>query len=454
MGIEKTIVEYISRTCFDDIPAEVIETVKDEVRSILGATIPGANAEGGQAMRDLALEVGGAAESSILIHGGKVPAQQAAFVNAFMTRALDFCDAIVPGAHPGAATVATALAAAEMVGGVGGAEFLAAVCVGDEVAIRLNLGEAEYDGFDPTGVCVPFGATAAAARILGLNEEQTANALGLAFCRCGGSFQANVDGVLALRVIEGWVAENGVSCARLARRGITRPPNFLDGIYGYFHLYGRDRVNGEAVLSGLGSDYRLNKSIVFKKFPSCGGTQAATELILDLVRSEDLAASDVEWITMTVPPYIYKLVGHPFHLGTNPKANAQFSIRYCVANALHRGAPTFTHFEAGAIRNPEVLALVQRIEAVPDPALDARGHTAIDMQVLTRTGREFVLSTDVAPGFPEKPLSREEHVSRFHDCMAFAGKSPITARAAEILRAVDRIDQMKDVRELVDLLVP
>ena len=101
-------------------------------------------------------------------------------MNAVMARALDFCDAMVPGAHAGRGHRSpAALAAAEMVGGVSGADFLAAVCVGDEVAIRLNLGEAEYDGFDPTGVCVPFGSTAAAARILGLDEEQTWNALGL-----------------------------------------------------------------------------------------------------------------------------------------------------------------------------------------------------------------------------------------------------------------------------------
>ena len=103
---------------------------------------------------------------------------------------------------------------------------------------------------------MPFGSTAAAARIMGLSREETWNALALAFCRCGGSFQANVDGVLAVRVIEGWVAETGITCARLASRGITGPPNFLEGIYGYFHLFGRDRMTGAQVLAGLGAEYR------------------------------------------------------------------------------------------------------------------------------------------------------------------------------------------------------
>jgi 2-methylcitrate dehydratase PrpD len=453
MEPERKIVEFVCGTGFGDIPPDVLDIVKDQVLSIVGTTIAGASAEGCETLRDVARETGGAEEASILIHGGKVPAHQAAFVNAVMARALDFCDAIVPGAHPGSAIVAAALAAAEMVGGVSGADFLAAVCAGDELAIRLNLGEAEYDGFDPTGVCVPFGSTAAAARILGLDTEQTWNALALAFCRCGGTFQANVDGALAVRVIEGWVAETGVTCARLASRGITGPPNFLDGIYGYFHLFGRDRVTGEQVLSRLGEDYHVDR-LVFKKFPSCGATQAATEEILQLAETEGLQASDVERVVITVPPYIYKLVGHPFHLGANPKVNAQFSIRYCVANALVRKGSILAHFEADAIRHPEVLAMVERVEAVADPALDARGHTAIDLLVAAKDGREYFRQTDVAPGFPERPLSKEEHLRRFRDCIGFAADPPAGGKVEAIIAAVGMIEQMEDVRELVGLLTP
>ena len=84
---------------------------------------------------------------------------------------------------------------------------------------------------------------------------------------------------------------------------------------------------------------------MFKKFPSCGATQASTQMILDLMAEEGIGADDVERIEITVPPYIYKLVGHPFRVGSNPKVNAQFSIRYCVANALTRAG-----LETGPLR--------------------------------------------------------------------------------------------------------
>jgi 2-methylcitrate dehydratase PrpD len=134
-------------------------------------------------------------------------------------------------------------------------------------------------------VCVVFAATAAVAKVLHLTESETRNAL--AFNKCGGSFQSNVDGSLAVRVIEGWVAESGVTCARFARQGITGPANFLQGIYGYFHLFGRDRLSGDAVTSGLGTEYKLQR-VIFKKYLSCGLTQGCTDVILNLMREQNL----------------------------------------------------------------------------------------------------------------------------------------------------------------------
>lgn len=453
VSTEREIARFCCHTSFDDIPTAAMGTVRDVLLGVLGTTIAGASAEGCDTVVDMARELGGRSEASVLIHGDRVPAQQAAFVNAVMARALDFEDSMAPGAHPGAAVVSAALAATELVGEVSGADLLAAVAAGTELAVRMNLGESEYDGFDPTGVCVPFGSTAAAGRIMGLTEEEMGNALALAFCRCGGSFQANVDGALAVRVIQGWVSETGVTCARLAGRGITGPRNFLDGVYGYFHLFGRDRVGAEKVLARLGADYQVDR-LVFKKYPSCGGTQSSTELILNLMDEEGLEADDVAHVEVRIVPYLYRLVGHPFQLGDNPKVNAQFSVRYCVANALLRRGSTLAHFEADAISDPDVLRLVDKIDAVPDAALDARGHSAADLRVVTTSGREYLRQMDVAPGFPGNPLSREEQVRRFWDCLSFGRNPTIETRGEQIVQTVDHLEEMEDVRPLISLLLP
>jgi len=176
-------------------------------------------------------------------------------------------------------------------------------------------------------------------------------------------------------------------------------------------------------------------------------------MILDLMAEEGLSADDVDRIEITVPPYIYKLVGHPFKVGRNPKVNAQFSIRYCVANALVRGSSQLAHFEVEAINDPAVLELAGKVEAFPDPAMDARGHTAVDMRVLTKDPREFLRKTDVAPGFPESPLSKAEHLQRFRDCIGFASKPPAADKVAAIIDSVGRLEEVADVRDLIPLLL-
>lgn len=451
MKAEEKLVTFIHETHFGDIPPAALKTVKRQVLAVIGTMIAGATADGCTAAVQLYKDLGGKEEATILIYGGRIPAHDAAFVNGVMARALDFCDSIAPGPHPGSAVIPAALAASELKGGCNGQDFITAVAVGTEVAARLNLSESAYDGFDPTGICVPFGATAAAARILGLNKKEIWNALALAFNSCGGSFQSHIDGSLGVRFVQGRVAQSGVMSARLALKDITGPQNFLDGVYGYFHLYGKDMFDGETTLSDLGSRYNLQK-LVFKKYPSCALTAGSIDVMLKLIVEENLSADDIERIDITVPPYTYKLVGHPFEIGDNPKVNAQFSIQYCVANALLRKSSKLFHFEEDSIKDPRIAALTKRIRVIEDKALEARGHTPLDMKVLTRSGKEYFRTMDIAPGFPGNELSREDHGERFWDCIDFAAKPIDRQNAEKIIDLVGKIETIDDIRIFIPLL--
>jgi len=455
MSIEHDLVRFVCRTAYEDLKPQPLSTIKNQILTVLGTTIAGSTQAGCQTLIDFYLSQGGKQEATILIHGGRLPAQAAALVNGVMARALDFDDALAPGVHIGASTVPAALTAAELRGGISGRDFLTALLVGAEVGVRLNLTEAAYNGLDPTGICAVFAATASASRVLGLNEEETWNALALAFNRAGGSFQCNVDGALAVRVIQGWVAESGVMCARLAQKGITGPKNFLQGVYGYYHVYGRGLVDPQKALADLGSRFECQK-ILFKKYPSCGLTLGSTDLILALLADPEgkgVTADTVDRVKVKVPPYTYKLVGHPFELGTTPRVNAQFSIRYCVANALLRRSSKLAHFEEEAIRDQKVLDLARRVEVVLDPSMELRGHTPVDMTVSLTDGREIFRQIDIAPGFPGNPLTKETQEARFRDCIAYAKKPIPKERVEGIVENVSRIDEVSDVRVLIPLLL-
>ena len=451
MNAEERLVEWIAEARLEDFSNGALRTVRDQFITIVGTLAAGSSEDGCEEVVRFYRELGGKEEASIFIHGGRIPAHDAAFVNAVMARALDLCDSIAPGPHIGAALIPAALAASELVGGTTGKDFLEAITIGSEVAVRMNLNEAAYDGFDPTGICVIFGVAAATSRILGLARQETLNALALAFNRCGGSFQSHIDGSLGVRITQGWMAQGGLFCSRLAKEGITGPKNFIEGIYGYLHLYGKDLFNPDYVTRDLGKVYRLER-MVYKKYPSCALTQGPTDVILKLMAEEGVTAADIEGIEITVPPYTHKLVGHEFEAGDNPRVNAQFSIRYCVANALVEGSSKLEHFDEARIRKGQALDLSKRVKVIPDKALEVRGHTPMDMVVRLHDGRKFSRGIDVAPGFPDNPLSREDHRKRFNDCLAFA-KIPVDeSRASSITAMIEDLEHVDDVRAFVRLL--
>jgi 2-methylcitrate dehydratase PrpD len=451
MSIEQQLADFVCHLKIGDVCAPAQRIVRLMVQAVIGTGIAGAGEDGITALRELLLERGGAPQATTLVFGDRLPASAAAQFNATLCRALDYCDAMAPGPHIGSALFPAALAAAELVGGCSGAEFMAALVAGAELSSRLNLSEAQYNGLDPTGVAVVFAPTAAAARILGLTPTQTLHALALAFNRCGGSFQSHVDGSLGVRIVQGWVAEAGVSCAQMAQRGITGPVNFLTGHYGYAHLYGRGTLDVNRVVAGLGSDWRV-RQVVFKKYPSCGVTQGVTELALALIAEHDVQPHDLRRAEVRLPPYAHRLVGHAFRIGANPRVDAQFSAQYCVANALHRRASKLQHFAPEQVSDAALRDLIDRIDVIADPALDARGHTAVDLTLELASGRTHTRSLDVAPGFPGADLSDAQHLARFDDCLAYAPRPLSAAQRGACLAALERLSELDDARRFAALL--
>ena len=448
-GIEEEFVNYILNAKYQDLPAGVIDTAKHMILTIIGTSIAGATLEGCEALVEQTKGWGGKEEASILLYGGKVPAHNAALVNSYMARALDFDDGIRPGMHVGASAVPAALSASELAEGCNGKEFITALVVGAEVADRINL-VSDYDGFDPTGICSIFAATAAVSRILRLDREQAWNALAIAFNKSGGSFQSNIEGALSVRLIQGFVAQGGILSAQLAEKGFTGPKNFLEGIYGYFHLYAKDKYNAFAVTGELGKRFEFSKTM-FKKYPSCGDTISSTEAMLDLVRDNDITPDNVAQITIKVTPYAYKLVGGPFTIGHNPRVNAQFSIRYCVANALLRKSSRLEHFEEFLINDRKIMDIIEKIRIESDPILDERDETAVEMQVKAKSGDLYNKRIDVAAGFPERPLGTEEIMERFWNCTGYAKKPLPQEKVEKLASLIGKLEEVEDIRSLIPL---
>jgi 2-methylcitrate dehydratase PrpD len=449
-GIEEALVDYILHSRYEDLPSDIGQLGKNLILTNLGTTIAGAGTEGCETLFRQIEEWGGKEEATVWLHGKKVPAHNAVLINSYMARALDFDDGIRPGMHKGASAVAAAFAASELSEGCSGKDFLTALVVGAEVADRINVVSA-YDGFDPTGICAVFAAAGAAAKILRLNKEQIWNTLAIAFNKSGGSFQSNIEGALTVRLIQGFTSQSGILSAQLAKKGFTGPKQFLVGTYGYFHLYAKDHRDPGPVTGDLGKRFELSKTI-FKKYPSCADTSASTDAILQIAREKGVYSEDVDKIEIQVTPYVFKLVGNPFRIRENPRVDAQFNIPYCVANGLLRRNSLIEHFEESSVRDPRIMEIAQKIKVSADPNLDKRGETALEMQVFTKGGAVYRKSIDFPTGFPENPLTPEENMERFRNCIRFAKKSPPPEKIEELISLVRDLEKVEDVRGLIPLL--
>ncbi len=451
LDVEARLAKYILDTTYEDLPPDIVDLGKNLTLTIFGTTIAGGMTEGLKVLLDQIKEWGGKKEATILIHGGQVPAYHAVLINSFMARALDLCDGIRPGMHVGSSVVPTALAAAELAGGCSGKEFVTALVVGAEVADRINL-VSNYDGFDPTGICAIFAAAGAAARILRLREDQILHALAIAFNKSAGSFQSNIEGALSVRLIQGFTSQGGILSALLAKKGFNGPKNFLDGTYGYFHLYAKGKYDPQAVVGDLGERFEMRKT-VFKRYPSCGDTLSSTDGILELVMEKGITPEDVRQIDIQVTPYAYRLTGNEFRIRDNPRVDAQFNIRYCVANALLRKSSRLEHFEESFVRDPKIMEIVKKINVSADPELDKRGETAMEMQVLTKSGTIHYKSIEVPTGSSEKPLTQQENMERFKNCTSYATKSISQKNIEKLVSSVRELEKIKDIRALIPLLI-
>lgn len=453
MDIIERLVRNVIETEYEDLPKETIEITKLAILDTIGCMIAGATAPGCNLLRKQVLEWGGKGESTIMVYGDKVPCPNAALVNSTIARALDFDTTWDPGIHPGAASVPTALAVAEMCQGIGGKELLTAIVAGEDLAARVNLATSDYNGFEPTGVCGILGLAAIAGKIMGLDERQMLDAIAIAFNRAAGSFQPNINGALLVRVMEGLASRSGIESALLAQRGITGGEGTLQGVYGYFHLFSGDKYDTEILTDKLGNEFLGALETHFKKYPSCGGTGSAIDATLQLARENNIKPEDVDEITVESNQHFFNMLGNPFKIGANPQVDAQFSYQYTVANALVRGRFTIQDIMPEVIRDPEVLQMVEKVHPRVNNNLLKESFGATIVRIVTKGGKQYSKQVNYRRGNKNNRMNREEIIEKFMYNVDSAESILPDRNPEQITHVVDELEQVRNIGELIQLII-
>ena len=459
MNLSMRLAEFIAGTDFKDIPAAVIENQKKSIMDAVSITYGASTlGDGCRQMVKIAedLAAGGRGEATVIGFDKKLPAAWAAFANAAMAHSLDFGDTHQKSTvHSNASAFPAALAMAERMGNVSGKDFLAALVLGSETAIRIaNAADVNTldDGFYVPTIYSSYGAVAAVGKLMGLTAEQLVSAFSFNLCQTICSSELTNNNRTAVRSVrESFAARNAIVSCCMAKEdliGFTEP---LEGKLGLYHMMLRDRYTAERAVEGLGEVWEAEK-LTYKVWPCCFGNHSPITATLMLMKENGLTAADVEHVQVTIGAQNGALC-EPIDQRRNPETAiiGKFSIPFNVACAVVRGGVDLDSFSAENLHDPELRAMAAKVDYTYNAAWQRGKETWAEVSMQTKKGT-FTRFVDSPFGTPENPMDDETFAGKFNSCAskAFCPRTP--EQLEQLKDAIRRLDAAADVRDFTALL--
>ena len=449
-----SLVRHVVASRYEDLSPQAVQTTKTFILDSFGVAIAGTLAPGVPQTLEVLRGWGGKEESTVLVSGGRLPSPSAAMMNSFMMHNQEFdCVHDLAVLHPFTTALPVALAVAEARGGITGRELLTAVALGVDISCSIGISSRSPMSFFRPGTAGAFGAVAAGGKIAGMDEKTLANAMGIVYSQICGTLQPHHEGAMVISMQTGFNARAAVTAISLAAEGIIGASGVLEGRYGYFRLF-EGEYEVDEVLENLGRVWQVER-VGHKPFPCGRLTHGVVEAALTLRNNHGIAAEDVEECEAVVTPLVQRLVGRPLDHDAPSAQYAKLSIPFVVATALIRNTVFITDFWEDALGDPAVHELARRIRVVRDPDIqNENAMVPLRLRIRLKSGTVHELYLDQMMGHPDKPLSREQHLSKFRNCWEVGAGHLPAANQQRLVDLVDRLEDVATVEEIIQLLAP
>ena len=342
-GLTEELARFLAASRPEDIPQAVRREGKRAILNIAGCVLAGR-------------------EDPAVVLLRKVFPRESALIDAAAATAHDYDDTHLRTVIHATPPVAGVLFALAKVKSVSGMEFLHAFILGMETTCRLGnaVTPGHYErGWHITSTCGVFGAAAAAGKVLGLNENQYVNALGIAATQASGLVE--VLGSMARVLNAGFAARNGLAAALLAAEGFQGPARPLEGLRGFVNVFGGSTDFDQ--LTGRLSEHWEMTQVAYKPYP-CG---VVLHALVDACLERRESIRDSEKIVVALHPLAVERADRP-----EPRnaLEARLSAHHAVAVAALRGRAGLAEFSDAAAADPALQAFRRRVRVVPDERLD------------------------------------------------------------------------------------
>jgi 2-methylcitrate dehydratase PrpD len=464
MTLQSELLSHIVTLKYEDLPAPVIEATKKSVLDTLACLIAGSTDEFVPEIVELVKGWRGKAECTLAVHGGKVPAPQAALVNCTMARARDFDEVHnAGGGHVGATIVPATLVLSEYSKlyknkVISGKDYILAHAMGADILCRIPKGRYAPGPFRESGwtseTWGPFAVAALGGKLLGFDETQIRNALGIAYTRLSGNAQVYSESAYTGRLQQGFAGEGGVISVVLADHGLMGAAEVMEGNFGIYPLYFRGQYLPERFLDELGKRFE-GVNIGLKSYPVFGGCQTAAHACIELAKQHDLKPEQVRRINVLVSTTMKDSFGAEKKRAPKSVPEAQFSLYYGPAVGMLTRHLRIDDFTEEALKRPEVLEMCKRIEVIIDPPKDALGVLIppATVEIEMDDGRHYGLMTEFVPGHPKNPFSWSDITEKLRECARWSAKPLSEQRLEEISDQVMKLEELDDATTLLEPLV-
>jgi 2-methylcitrate dehydratase PrpD len=455
------VVDFIGRMRFAALPADAIAIAKRCIIDGLGVLLAGSTQDAGSILYAHVQGTDPRTDATVFgLKPFKTGAAAAALVNGTSGHALDWDDTQLATSadrifglltHPTMPPLVVTLAVGES-RRISGAQFLEAFLTGFEVECKIAeaISPSHYKkGFHSSGTVGTFGAAVAAAKLLGLNAEQTGHMLAITASSAAGirvSF-----GSMTKPLHVGRAAQNGVTAAELAARGFTGGKDALDPPWGFFQTFSHgEGYDPKRIIGVLGNPHTIVwPGVSIKPYP-CGVLGHPTmDAMRRLVFKHDVKPAEIKAIRVRAGSNILNPLRYPI---ANNELEAKFCPAFMVSAIALRRKGGIREFNDEFVQSAPVQALMRKVERVLDPEIEAKGWEKIrsTVEVDLADGRTLVEHADERyRGGPDLPFTRDELYEKWSDCASL-----VLPKAAidEVFELVDGLEKVADITALVRAL--
>ena len=425
-------------------------------------------------LHDIYTEMAGKREATVIGYGDRIPAVNATLVNSLMIRALDFNDIYwkEDPSHP-SDLIPAALSVGEMVG-ASMKEVITAIVLAYEFEQRLCLfaspGVRERKWHHAT--LTQFVSPIVAGKMLGLNEDQMVNAIGIS-----GSHNHTIGcptaGKLTMmkNTVDPLAVQSGVFAALLAKKGYSGTEAVFEGKEGFMDTFlgwnaieqkvdpvcmkGRDGVsdwkwNVEKLVGGLGESFKIMECGM-KAFPTEALTHTHLSATLKVVTKNNISCDQIETVTLSTLAQAYDILFDPHKYRPESRETADHSLPYCIAAALVDHKITTQSFSEEKLKDPRIWEVIDKIKGEPSQEFEKMFPAKQPSKVVVRTkdGKEFSEYLEYPKGDPREPMTMEDLDNKFE---GLVGNLLTKRRQKEVKEAIFNAELLT-VKELMKKLI-